>query len=81
MKYLIKTTEVYRADKESEAQELVAEAKDSCVFELAKYTIEKKEITEKKEIVGEYYKVSMTKVFNDDIKAPCMPASVNYEVQ
>jgi hypothetical protein len=79
-KYLIQTTEVYRADTENEVQTLIEEAKSAKEYELAKYSSEKKDIKVKGEgVVGEYYKVSMTKVFND-IKDPITMTAVNYEV-
>ena len=79
-KYLIQTTEVYRADTENEVQTLIEEAKSAKEYELAKYSSEKKDIKVKGEgVVGEYYKVSMTKVFND-IKDPITMTTVNYEV-
>lgn len=80
MRYLIQTTEVYRADSEPEAKELIEEAKNSREFDLAKYSSERKDIKEKKEIVGEYYKVTLVKSFTD-IKEPDTVASVIYEVE
>lgn len=79
MKYLISTVETYRVDTESEAAQLIAEAKSDNKFTLSKYNCERKDIKEKGEIVGEYYKVSLTKVFND-IKDPVVETTVAYEV-
>ena len=79
MKYLISTVETYRVDTESEATQLIAEAKSDNKFTLSKYNCERKDIKEKGEIVGEYYKVSLTKVFND-IKDPYEDVKINYEV-
>lgn len=79
MKYLISTVEIYRVDTESEATQLIAEAKSDNKFTLSKYNCERKDIKEKGEIVGEYYKVSLTKVFND-IKDPVVETTVAYEV-
>lgn len=80
MKYLIQTTEIYRADTEAEVQDLIAEAKSANEYELAKYSSEKKEIKVRGEgVVGEYYKVSLTKIFTD-IKEPVVTAAVSYEV-
>ena len=81
MRYLIQTTEIYRADKETEVQGLIAEAKAAGEYELTKYSSEKKDIKVKGEgVVGEYYKVSLTKTFTD-IKEPDAVASVIYEVE
>jgi hypothetical protein len=80
MRYLIQTTEIYRADSDAEAQGLITEAKQAKEYELAKYSSEKKDIKVKGEgVVGEYYKVSLTKIFTD-IKEPEVQAEVQYEV-
>jgi hypothetical protein len=71
-KYLIKTTEVYRADTEGEATALIEEAKKDGRFVLAKYSTEKKEVKSKGEVVEAYELVTLTKSFND----PKMPESV-----
>ena len=81
MVYLIQTVETYRADTEHEAQTLITDAKNSREFTLSKYVSEKKDIKEKGEgVVGEYYKVTLTKVFTD-IKEPDTQATVIYEVE
>ena len=79
MRYLIQTTEIYRADTDVEAQGLITEAKSASEYELAKYTSEKKEVKAKGEIIDEYYKVSLTKLFTD-IKDPAEVVTVSYEV-
>lgn len=80
MKYLIQTTEIYRVDSEPEAKELIENAKQATEYELAKYSSEKKEIKDKKEVIGEYYKISLTKSFTD-IKDPIAMTEVLYEVE
>lgn len=80
MKYLIQTTEIYRASNEVEAQELINEAKQAGEYELAKYSSEKKEVKSKGEVVDEYMKVSLTKTFNN-IKEPITTAIITYEVE
>lgn len=80
MRYLIQTTEVYRADSEAEAQGVITEAKQADEYTLTKYSSEKKEIKAKGEVIEEYYKVSLTKTFTD-IKEPTYVATVNYEVE
>ena len=79
MKYLVSTVETWRVDTESEATQLIADAKAAKEFTLSKYNCERKDIKEKGDIVGEYYKVSLTKVFNE-IKDPVVEANVIYEV-
>lgn len=80
MIYLTQTVETYRADTEAEAKQLIEDAKASGEFTLTKSVNEKKDIKEKKEIIGEYYKVTLTKVFTD-IKEPEVVANVTYEVE
>lgn len=80
MKYLISTVETYRVDTESEATQLINNSKAANEYTLSKYNCERKDIKEKGEIIGEYYKVSLTKVFND-IKDPVVETNVIYEVE
>ena len=80
MRYLIQTVETYRADTEAEAQGIITEAKEAREYTLTKYASENKDIKVKGEgVVGEYYKVVLTKVFTD-IKEPEVQAEVSYEV-
>ena len=80
MRYLIQTVETYRADSEAEAQGLITEAKQAGEYALSKYVSEKKEVKAKGEVIDEYYKVTLTKIFTD-IKEPEVTASVIYEVE
>lgn len=79
MRYLVQTTEVYRADTDAEAQGLITEAKSAGEYVLAKYSSEKKEVKAKGEIIDEYYKVSLTKLFTS-IKEPDSVVTITYEV-
>jgi hypothetical protein len=65
-KYLISKTEVYRADTENEAAALIASAKNSSDYTLTKYSRDYKEKKQKGEIVDSWYKVSLTKVYDDE---------------
>ena len=78
-KYLIQTTEVYRADSETEAQEIIGAAKAAAEYTLTKYSSEKKEVKAKGEVVEEYFKVQLTKAFTD-IKDPDAQVEVIYEI-
>lgn len=78
-KYLIQTTEIYRADNEIEAQEIIGAAKAAAEYTLTKYSSEKKEVKAKGEVVDEYYKISLTKAFTD-IKDPEIQVDVIYEI-
>lgn len=79
MKYLVQTTEIYRADTETEAQALIDEAKEASEYTLVKYSSEKKEVKAKGEIIDEYCKVSLSKLFTD-IKDPTQTVTITYEV-
>ena len=78
-KYLVSTVETYRVDTETEATKVIEEAKKDNVYVLGKYTSEHKERKSKGEIVDEYWKISLTKLFND-IKEADTPITINYEV-
>ena len=78
-RYLIQTTEIYRADSEIEAQEIIGAAKAAAEYTLTKYSSEKKEVKAKGEVVDEYYKISLTKAFTD-IKDPGIQVDVIYEI-
>ena len=78
-RYLIQTTEIYRADSEVEAQEIIGAAKAAAEYTLTKYSSEKKEVKAKGEVVDEYYKISLTKAFTD-IKEPEVQVDVIYEI-
>lgn len=78
-KFLIKTTEEHRADSESEAAELIDDAKHDSRYILAKYSSVKKEKKQKGEVVDDYYIVTLVKVF-DDPKEPSGEATVEYRI-
>ena len=78
-KYLIQTTEVYRADSEAEAQEIISAAKAAEEYILTKYSSEKKEVKAKGNLVDEYYKISLTKAFTD-IKSPDTQVDIIYDI-
>jgi hypothetical protein len=77
MKYLISTTEIYRADNEAEAVQLIEEAKQDKHFILAKYSSQFKERKQKGEVVDSWYQVSLKKVFTDE-KEPEFSCQVVY---
>lgn len=79
-KYLVSTTETYRVDSESEATRAIEEAKKDNSYTLSKYTNEHKERKSKGEIIDEYWKLTLTKNFND-IKEPNSIITVDYEVE
>ena len=77
-KYLIKTTEVYRCDSEKEANELIAEAKASGLYTVSKTSSEIRTTKQKGEVVDEWRRVTLTKVFNDE-KEPYGNVYVSYD--
>lgn len=79
-KYLVSTTETYRVDTERESAEAIEEAKKDTTYVLGKYTNEHKERKSKGEVVDEYWKLTLTKMFND-IKEPNNVYNVTYEVE
>ena len=76
--YLISVTENYRVDTEQETITMIQEAKDSNQYTLAKYSSQYKERKQKGEVVDAYWKVSLTKVFDDE-KEPNGNATIIYQ--
>lgn len=79
MRYLIKTTEVYRVADEEEAKTLLEELKADHSYELAKYSSVKKERRRKGEVEDEWVQFTVTRVFNSE-KEPCSEVEITYEV-
>lgn len=79
MSYLIKTTEMYRVQTEEEVKQLIEDAKADTRFEVSKYTSEAKSLKQKGEIVDEWFRVTITKIFNEE-KEPIVEANVIYEL-
>ena len=78
MAYLIKTIETYRLPSEESADVFLKEMKENPVFEVIKHVTTKKDIKEKGEIVESYYKVEVTKVFNEE-KYPNSEIDIEYK--
>jgi len=79
-KYLVSTIETYRVDTENEATRAIEEAKTNDSYVLGKYTSEHKERKSKGELIDEYWKITLTKLFND-IKEPDTIVNIDYEVE
>lgn len=75
--YLLKVDETYRADTEEEAARLIEEAKANNSFVLSKYTSVQRQTKQKGEVVDEWYRVTLTKVFDSE-KEPIGCATVSY---
>ena len=76
--YLISTCEVYRLESEAAVKKAIEEAKNASEYQLVKYVSEYKERKQKGEVIDSYYKLSLTKSFND-IKEPDAYVDVKYD--
>lgn len=78
MKYLIRTTEVYRIDSENEAKEFIeSQKKNATTYTVSKYSSEYKEKKVKGEVEDLWYRVTIVKDFNDE-REPNSEISVTY---
>lgn len=77
-KYLIEVTENYRADSENEALQMIQEAKESSQYTLKRQSYTYKERKQKGEIIDAWWKVTLTKAFDDE-KEPMGSASIEYK--
>lgn len=77
-KYLISSVDTYRVDSEIEAKELIEAAKADPMFNLKKYTTEKKCTKSKGEIVDEWLRVSLQREFTSE-KEPEGMFEVSFE--
>ena len=80
MKYLVSAVNTIRVETVEEVERLHAELKEDPRFTLKKFEYQHKEVKAKGEVIDEYFKVTLTKVFTD-IKEPDAIASVIYEVE
>ena len=70
--YLIKITEQYRCDTEEEAKRLINNAKNSNKYTLTKSSDEIKDLKSKGEIIDEWHRVMLTKVFCSEKEPDCV---------
>jgi len=80
MKYLTTVVETYRVDSEAEVAQMVESAKQDKYYTLVKYASEKKEKKSKGEVIDVYYKLVLTKAFND-ISLPDRDIEVTYNAR
>lgn len=66
MKYLTKVVETYRLENEKEVEIFLQELKKDSRFEIAKYSSSKKEKKQKGEIIDEWIRFEVTKLFNNE---------------
>lgn len=77
MKYLTKIVETYRVANEAQAAQVIEEAKKDKRFALVKYESVHKERKAKGDVVDEWERVTLHKVFNDE-KEPDSYVKVDY---
>ena len=75
--YLTKVVETYRISSEKEVEAFLAELKKDRRFTVAKYSSTKKEKKQKGEVIDEWIRFEVTKVFNDEV-TPDSVVEVNY---
>ena len=78
MRYLTKVVETYRLSSEKEVEEFLKELKSDHRFAVAKYSSTKKEKKSKGEVIDEWIRFEVTKLFNDEAE-PVDVINVNYE--
>ena len=78
MRYLTKVVETYRLSSEKEVEEFLKELKSDRRFTVAKYSSTKKEKKSKGEVIDEWIRFEVTKLFNDEAE-PVDVINVNYE--
>lgn len=78
MRYLTKVVETYRLSSEKEVEEFLKELKSDHRFTVAKYSSTKKEKKSKGEVIDEWIRFEVTKLFNDEAE-PVDIINVNYE--
>ena len=65
-KYLIKVVEQFRIESEQEVKDFIEKEKKNPAFELVKYTSESKEHKTKGEVDDAWFRVTLTKVYNNE---------------
>lgn len=75
--YLTKVVETYRIASEREVEEFLAELKRDRRFTVAKYSSTKKEKKQKGEVIDEWIRFEVTKIFNDEAE-PDSVVEINY---
>ena len=78
-KYLVNTTEVYRVDTMAAVEALQAAVKADSRYEVASFTYKAKNKKLKGEIIDEWYRVEITKEWDDE-KEPSGSTKVSYGV-
>ena len=79
MRYLTKVTETYRLASEKEVEEFLKELKEDNRFTVAKYTSTKKEKKSKGEVIDEWIRFEVTKLFNEEAE-PDRQINIEYDM-
>ena len=66
MRYLTKVVETYRLENEKEVEDFLQELKNDSKFEVAKYSSTKREKKAKGEVIDEWIRFEVTKLFNSE---------------
>jgi hypothetical protein len=77
MKYLTKVVETYRIGSEKEVEAFLKELKADHRFTVAKYSSTKKEKKSKGEVIDEWIRFEVTKLFNSETE-PDSPICIEY---
>ena len=80
MRYLTKVVETYRLANEKEVEDFLKELKEDDRFQIVKYSSVKKERREKKEIVDEWIRFEVTKLFNEE-RNPDREVAIEYNYE
>lgn len=77
MRYLTKVVETYRLANEKEVEDFLKELKSDSHFEVSKYSSSKKEKKSKGEVIDEWIRFEVTKLFNNE-QEPIDIVNINY---
>ena len=80
MKYLTKVVETYRIGSEKEVEAFLKELKADNRFTVAKYSSTKKEKKAKGEVIDEWIRFEVTKLFNEEAE-PTHDVDIDYEIR
>ena len=80
MKYLTKVVETYRIGSEKEVEAFLKELKADNRFTVAKYSSTKKEKKSKGEVIDEWIRFEVTKLFNEEAE-PTHDVDIDYEIR
>lgn len=78
-RYLTKVVETYRLANEQDVEKFLSELKADSRFTIAKYISTKKELKSKGEVIDEWIRFEVTKLFNDE-KEPNTGIEINYNI-